>query len=116
MRANVVQVAFGCWVEYRAKILQLRQSSLRKMKQGMLVHCFETWADNVAEIVNVRTYITTYASASYNKNSAVKQSRLIDQQTQTGRDSFTARVFRSAGAGGGGARVHAGSRRPRCRL
>ena len=56
MRANVVQVAFGCWVEYRAKILQLRQSSLRKMKQGMLVHCFETWADNVAEIVNVRTY------------------------------------------------------------
>jgi len=56
VRANVVQVAFGCWVEYRAKILQLRQSSLRKMKQGMLVHCFETWADNVAEIVNVRTY------------------------------------------------------------
>ncbi len=56
-------------MEYRAKIVQLRQSSLRRMGQGMLVHCFETWADNVAEIVNVRveatyTYISIYLTQS----------------------------------------------------
>jgi hypothetical protein len=53
-QGNVVQAAFGGWLEYRAKILQLRQSSIRKMAHGSLVYCFETWADTVAEILTVR--------------------------------------------------------------
>jgi hypothetical protein len=44
-------------------------------------------------MANYYAICSTYAFASYNKNSAVKQLRLIDQQTQTGRDSFTARAF-----------------------
>eukprot|EP01043_Picozoa_sp_COSAG02_P066073 COSAG02_NODE_10167_length_2004_cov_1.422047_1_plen_668_part_11 len=53
-QGNVVQAAFGCWLEYRAKILQLRQSSMRKMAHGSLIYCFGTWADTVAEVLNVR--------------------------------------------------------------
>ena len=41
-------------MEYRDRIRRLRQSSLRKMRHGSLVHCFETWADTVAEILNAR--------------------------------------------------------------
>ena len=40
--------------ELIATVLLEPQSSLRKIRHSSLVHCFETWADTVAEILNVR--------------------------------------------------------------
>lgn len=53
-QGSALHVTFGAWVEYRAKILRLRQSSLKKLARSGLVYCFETWADTVAEVVNAR--------------------------------------------------------------